>query len=132
MTPSSRNVATLPNDFTDVVILTDEVSTVKFVAARLFSFQVYRAPIVRTPGDVTSRQESKPAWLSGNLAMILQHVLVYHYCLCLKSHTFLFLFLLGLDMFMFLSCHGSSLVGLPFSPLGCLSVIFVYVTCAAT
>ena len=43
-----------------------------------------------------------------------------------------FSFLLGLDMFMFLSSHGSSLVGLPFPPLGCLTVVFVYVTCAAT
>ena len=33
-------------------------------------------------------------------------------------------------MFMFLSSHGSSLIGLPFSPLGCLPVVFVYVTCA--
>ena len=35
-------------------------------------------------------------------------------------------------MFMFLSSHGSSLVGLPFSPLGCLSVAFVYVTCVVS
>ena len=54
--PSSRTFAVLPYDFT--VILTDEVHTVRFVAARLSPFQVYRAPIVRTPGDVTSRQES--------------------------------------------------------------------------
>ena len=53
------------------VKLTDEVSTVRFVAAQLSPFKVYRAPIVRTPGDVISREESKPAWLSGNLAMIL-------------------------------------------------------------
>ena len=33
-------------------------------------------------------------------------------------------------MFMFLSSHGSSLIGLPFPPLGCLPVVFVYVTCA--
>ena len=59
-----------------------------------------RAPIVRTPDDVTSRQESKPAWLSHNLAMILQPVFVYYYCLCLKSYTFI-IFLLGLDMFVF-------------------------------
>ena len=58
LTPSSRTVAALPYDFTDEVILIDEVSTVRFVAARLSPFQVYRAPIVRTPGDVTSRQES--------------------------------------------------------------------------
>ena len=32
-------------------------------------------------------------------------------------------------MFMFLSSHGSSLIGLPFPLLGCLSVVFVYVTC---
>ena len=92
LTPSSRTVAALPNDFTDEAILTDEVSTVRFVAARLSPFKVYRAPIVRTPGDVTSRQESKPAWLSGNLAVILQRVFVYCSWLCLKSHTFIFLF----------------------------------------
>ena len=89
MTPSSRTVAALPYDFTDEVILTDEVSTVRFVAARLSLFIVYRAPIVRTPGDVTSPQESKPAWLSGNLAVILQRVFVYYYCLYLKSHSFI-------------------------------------------
>ena len=90
--PSSCIVAALPYDFTDEVILTDEVSTVRFVAARLSPFKVYRAPIVRTPGDVTSRLESKPAWLSRNLAEILKRVFVYYYCLCLKSHTFIFLF----------------------------------------
>ena len=51
LTPN-RTVATLSNDFTD------EVSTVKFVAARLSPLKEFRAPIVRTPGDVTSRQES--------------------------------------------------------------------------
>ena len=79
-------MAALPYDFTDEVILTDEVSTVRFVAAQLSPFKVYRAPIVRTPGDVTSRQEFKPAWLSGNPVVILQRVFVYYYCLCLKSH----------------------------------------------
>ena len=58
LTPSSRTVAALPYDFTDEVILTDEVFTVRFVAARLSPFKVHCAPIVRTPGDVTSRQES--------------------------------------------------------------------------
>ena len=130
--PSSRAVAALPYDFTDKIILTDEVSTVRFVAAWLSPFKVYRAPIVRTPGDVTSCQESKPAWLSSNLAVTLQCVFVYYYCLCLKSHTHIFLFLLGLDMFMLLFSHGSSLVGLPLPPLGCLSVVFVYVTCAVS
>ena len=33
-------------------------------------------------------------------------------------------------MFMFLSSQGSSLIALPFPPLGCLAVVFVYVTCA--
>ena len=132
LTPSSCTIAALPYDYTDEVILTDEVSTVGFVAAWLSPFKVYRAPIVRTTDDVTSRQESKPAWLSGNLAVILQRIFVYYYCLCLKSHTFIFLFLLGSDMFMFLSSHGSSLVGLPFPPLGCLSVVFVYETCAVS
>ena len=68
--PSSHSVAALPYDFIDEVILTDEVSIVRFVVARLSPFKVYRAPIFRTPGDVTSRKESKPAWLSGNLAVI--------------------------------------------------------------
>ena len=130
--PSSRTVAALPYDFTDEVKLTDEVSTVRFVAARLSPFKVYRAPIVRTPGVVTSHQEFKFAWLSGNLAVILQRVFVYYYCLCLKSHTLIFLFLLGLDMFIFLSSRASSLVGLPFPSLGCLSVVFVHVTCAVS
>ena len=119
LTPISRTVATLPYDFTDEEILTDEVSTARFVAARLSPFKVYRAPIVRTPGDVTSRQESKPARLSGNLAVILQRLFIYYYCLCLKSHTFIFFFLLGLDMFILLSSHGSSLIGLPFPPSCC-------------
>ena len=78
-------------------MLTDEVFTVRFVAGRLSPFKVYRAPIVRTPGDVTSCQKSKPAWLSANLAVILQCVFVCYYCMCLKSHTFIFPFLLGLD-----------------------------------
>ena len=97
LTPSSCIVAALPYDFTDEVILTDEVSIVRFVAARLSPFKVYHASIVRSPGDVTSRQKSKPAWLSGNLAEILQRVIIYYYCLCLKSHTFIFPFLLGLN-----------------------------------
>ena len=130
MTPSSCTVAALPYDFTDEVVLTDEVSTVRFVAARLSPFKVYRAPIVRTPGDVTSRQESKPAWLSGNLAVILQRVFVL--LLVSKITHIYFSFLLGLDMFMFLSSHSSSLVGLPFPPLGCLSVTFVHVTWAVS
>ena len=90
--PSQCTVAALPYDFTDEVILTDEIFAVRFVFARLFPFEEYRAPIVRTPGDVTSRQESKPAWFSCNLAVILQRTFVYCYCLCLKSHTYIFLF----------------------------------------
>ena len=35
-------------------------------------------------------------------------------------------------MFIFLSFHGSSVFGLPFSPLDYLSVVFVYVTCAVS
>ena len=54
LTPSPCAVAALFYDFTDKVILTDEVSTVRFVAARLSPLKEYRAPIVRTPGDVTS------------------------------------------------------------------------------
>ena len=79
MTPSSCTVAVLPYDFTNEVILTDEVFTVSIRAARLSPLKKYRAPIVRTPGDVNSRQESKPEWLSGNLAVILQRVFVYYY-----------------------------------------------------
>ena len=51
-------VAALTDDFTDGVILTDEVSTVRFVATRLSPLKEYRAPIVCTPGDVTSSQEA--------------------------------------------------------------------------
>ena len=102
LTPSWCTFAALLYDFTDEVILADDVSTVRFVAARLSPFKLYRAPVVRTPGDVTSHQESKLAWLSGNLAVILQRVFVYYYCLCLKSQTHIFIFLLGLDMFMFI------------------------------
>ena len=51
LTPSQCNVAALSDDFTD------QVSTVRFVAARLSPLKEYRAPIVRTPGDLTSRQE---------------------------------------------------------------------------
>ena len=58
LTPSHCTVAALFDDFTDEVILTDEVSTVRFVAARLPLLKEYRASIVCTPGDVTSRQES--------------------------------------------------------------------------
>ena len=61
LTHSFRIFAALPYDFTDEVRVTEEVSTVRFVAARLSLFKVYRAPIVRTPGDVTSRQDSKAA-----------------------------------------------------------------------
>ena len=41
-------------------ILTEEVSTVRIVAAQLSPYVLKNvvAPIVRTPGDVTSRQES--------------------------------------------------------------------------
>ena len=48
---------------------------------------------------------------------------------CKITHIY-FSFLLGLDMF--LSSHGSSLVGLPFPPLGCLSFVCVHVTCAVS
>ena len=69
LTPSQLTVSALSYDFTDEVLLTDEVSTVRFVASRLSLLKEYRAPIVRTPGDVTSRQESQPVWLSGNLSV---------------------------------------------------------------
>ena len=35
-------------------------------------------------------------------------------------------------MFIFLSSIGRSVISLPFPPLGCLSVIFVNVTCAVS
>ena len=57
MTPSPRTIAALSDNFTDEVILTDEVSTVRFVAAWLSPLEENRAPIVRTPGDVISLQE---------------------------------------------------------------------------
>ena len=136
MTLNSCTVAALPYDFTDEVKLSDGVFTVRFVAARLSPFKVYRAPIVRPPSDVTSSQESQPVWLSGNLAVILRMHIRLLLLLVFKithTHTHIyFSFLLGVDMFMFLSSHGSSLVGLPFPSLGCLSVVFVYVTCAVS
>ena len=58
LTSSPCTVAALCYDFTDQVLLTDEVSIVWFVDAWLSPLKEYRAPIVRTPGDVTSRQES--------------------------------------------------------------------------
>ena len=57
LTSSQCTVAALSYDFTDEVILTDEVSSVRFVAARLSPLKEYHAPIVRMPVDVTSRQE---------------------------------------------------------------------------
>ena len=45
------------------------------------------------------------------------------------THIF-FSFLLRARYVYFLSSLGSSVIGLPFPPLGCLSVIFVDVTCA--
>ena len=69
LTLSQCTVAALSYNFTDGVILTDEVSAVRFVAARLSPLKEYRAPLVRTPGDITLRQESQPVWLSGNLAV---------------------------------------------------------------
>ena len=66
---SQFTVAALSYGFTNEVRSTDEVSTVRFVAARLSPFKEYRAPIVRTPGDVTLRQESPPVRLFGNVAV---------------------------------------------------------------
>ena len=63
LTPSQCTVAALSCDFTE------EVSTVKFVAARLSPLKEYHAAIVRTPGDGTSRRESQPVRLFGNLAV---------------------------------------------------------------
>ena len=58
LTPSQCTVAALSYDFTDEVIIADEVSTVRFVATRLSPLKEYCASIVHTPGDITSRQES--------------------------------------------------------------------------
>ena len=60
LTPSPYTVAALSDDFTNevLIIFTDEVSTVRFVAVCVSLLKKYRASIVRTPGDVTSRQES--------------------------------------------------------------------------
>ena len=52
LTPSPCTVAALFDNFTD------ELSTIKFVATWLSPLEEHRAPIVHTPGDVTSRQES--------------------------------------------------------------------------
>ena len=51
LTPSPCTVTALSDNFTD------EVFTVRCVAAWLFPLIEYRAPIVRTPGDVISCQE---------------------------------------------------------------------------
>ena len=45
------------------------------------------------------------------------------------THTFFYFFIRARSC-LFLSSLGSSVIGLPFSPLGCLSVVFVDVTCA--
>ena len=58
LTPCPGTVAALFDDFTDEVILTDEVSTVRFVVTPLSLLKEHRAPTVHSPGDVTSRQES--------------------------------------------------------------------------
>ena len=49
-----------------------------------------------------------------------------------KSHTHIFIFFIRARICIFLSSLGSSVIGLPFPPLGCLSVIFVGVTCAVS
>ena len=63
--------------------------------------------------------------------MILQR-----YCLLLLyaskiTHTY-FSFFIRARLCLFLPSLGSSVIGLPFPPLGCLSVIFVGVTCAVS
>ena len=50
--------------------------------------------------------------------------IVYCYCMRLKSHTVIFLFFIRARLCLFLPSLGSSVIGLPFPPLGCLSVIF--------
>ena len=48
------------------------------------------------------------------------------------THTYIYLFFVGIDNVYFFSSHSSSLIGLPFPPSSCLSVVFVHVTCAVT
>ena len=67
---------------------------------------------------MTFRQSSRDIAMRIDLLLLLMSKITHIY----------FSFLLGLDMF--LSSHGSSLFGLPFPPLGCLPIVFVYVTCA--
>ena len=50
--------------------------------------------------------------------------IVYYYCMRLKSHTHILIFFIRARLCIFLSSLGSSVIGLPFPPLGCLSVIF--------
>ena len=69
LTLSQFTVAALFYDFTDEVLLTDAVSTVRFVAARLTLLKEYRAPLVRTSDDLTLRQEPQLVWISGDLAV---------------------------------------------------------------
>ena len=56
--PSQCTVAVLSYHFTDKVILADEVSTVKFVAAQLSPLKKYPASVVCKFDDITSCQES--------------------------------------------------------------------------
>ena len=65
--------------------------------------------------------------------MILVFTMCIHVLLLYASkitHTY-FYFFIWARLCLFLSSLGSSVIGLPFPPLGCLSVIFfVNVTCA--
>ena len=46
------------------------------------------------------------------------------------THIYFSFFIRARYACLFLSSHGSSLIGLPFPPSCCLSVVFVHVTCA--
>ena len=61
--------------------------------------------------------------------MILQRIL-FIIIVCSKITHIYFSFFIRARLCLFLSSLGSSVIGLPFPPLGCLSVIFVNVRCA--
>ena len=52
---------------------------VRLVAARLSPLKEYRAPIFRTPDDVTSRQEFQPVWLRLISIVLLLMISLYGY-----------------------------------------------------
>ena len=63
--------------------------------------------------------------------MILQRVFVLLLLVSKITHIYFSFFIMA-RLCLFLSSLGSSVIGLPFPPLGCLSVIFFNVTCAVS